>query len=236
MINSGVVIRNQVSELGSIFYDKASNDGILNTTPYALAVQAWATQAAPAWVETDRICRGIYKLIPPPSNTMLAAFGMPGVQPWRPSSPYFGAFTSAVAPQPSTGFNYIQTVFAGASGPTQPAFTTTLGASTTDNDLSWECIAAITGPSGGQPIPLPWDLSQATFVTMFSRATAASQAASFSPGLLSALTNQFNALTAILATQPAPNPTADAVSLEVTNALNVAIAEANAWIALATTQ
>jgi hypothetical protein len=258
-INSGVVIRNALSAAGAT-YDTTSNDGILNFTPYAGApltpnglpqpgsVQAWAAAAAPVWVETDRVARAIYKLTPPPSNVMLAAFGMPGVTPWRAKTLYgSGPPPSAVTPTPANGFGYI---FASVNGDLvaqsaafQPPFLTTLGSLTTETPPApgafpavWQCVAAVTGSSGGQPVALPWDVTQASLISLFSRAALASVAAASNPGLVSLITNQFTALNAVLLTQPTPNPSADAASLSAINALNVAIANANAWIAAAAIQ
>jgi hypothetical protein len=254
-INSGVIIRNALSSAGAV-YDTTSNDGILNTSPYAGApltpngplqpgsVQAWAATTSPLWLEADRVSRAIYKLTPPPSNVTLAAFGMPGVQPWRAATLYgAGPPPSAVQPTPPNGFTYIISNAIATSGATQPAFVAKLGSFTTETPLTpgaipvvWQCIAAVTGASGGQPVALPWDITQASFVSLFARVSAAAIAAASSPGLYSLVTTQFASLQTQLGLQPPANPSADAASLSAITALTTAITNANAWIAASAIQ
>lgn len=235
-INSGVIVREAVRTAGST-YDTTSTDGILNTSTYALSVQAWAATAAPLWVETDRVARAIYKLTPPPSNAMLAAFGMPGVQSWRAGTQYtVGPPIACVQPAPPNGYVYALGVPSGTSGSVQPTFSSVIGSTTPDSSSSWINIATITGPSGGQPLPLPWDLTQVTFTSLNFRATLAAYSAAANPGLVALVTNAFNVLSAALAVKPAPAPAADSASVSATTALNTAIANATAWIAASAIQ
>jgi hypothetical protein len=243
-ISSGVVVRNALSSAG-VVYDTASNDGILNTSAYAVSVQTWAATTSPLWLEADRVSRAIYKLTPPPSNVTLAAFGMPGVQPWRAATLYGeGPPASTVQPTPPNGFTYVISVqFAATSGAFQPAFVAKLGSFTTETPLVpgaipavWQCIAAVTGASGGQPVALPWDITQASFVSLFARVSAAAIAAASSPGLYSLVTTQFASLQTQLGLQPPANPSADAASLSAITALTTAITNANAWIAASAIQ
>lgn len=231
MIASGVTVRNTLS-LGGLIYDTLSSDGILNKTAYAATVQAWSAQASAAWIELDRVCRAIYKILPPPSNFAKAAFGMPGVAPWQANAVYNpGSSGAAVVPTVANGFTFDAAV-SGKTGAAEPRWNAGLGKQTVDGTVTWTCIAAITGPSGGQPIALPWDLTLATFISLNARNTAAVIASAQSPGLQQLLTLTIEAFFAD-AIPPTPNPTADALSLEVNQGIVADIANVNAWITAA---
>lgn len=231
-IASGVTLRNVLSTVGHD-YDVLSNDGLLNDSDYVTnadtGLRAWSTAAQPQWLEVDRVARAIYKLLPPPTNSMLAAFGMPGVTPWRPSTTY--ASGDCVAPSPANGFNYSSS--GGTSGPTPPAFQQSLGSQVVDGGTTWTCIAAVTGPSGGQPLVLPWDVTLISLISWGGRAAAAETAAARNLGLLPLIQGTVAAARAIFEAIPPANATADAFSLAVNNGVNAAIANANAWIAAA---
>jgi len=115
-------------------------------------------------------------------------------------------------------------------------FPTVLGASVVDSSSLWTCAAQITGSSGGQPVPLPWDITLVTQVSLNARIFAAGFAAVPNPGLATLLSTTLATLTNAFLLQPTSNPSADFVSLETTVALNLAIANANAWIAAAAIQ
>jgi hypothetical protein len=244
----GVVVRNALATAGAA-YNLSANDGPNNTSAYATGVQAWANVGTPAatpatpsassgWTELDRICRAIYKLVPLGSSAylydptlLLAYFGMPGVGTWAASTGYVPSFSSVIPPVPN-GFNYVCTVF-GVSGKSPPPFPTFVGGTCFDGTSAWECISQITGSTGGQPVALPFDITNQTLISLYGRTTAALLLSQNSPGLYALLTSAIVTMNAVIAAKPAANPTADALSLTVVNAVNVAITNANQWIAAA---
>lgn len=229
-LTSGVLVRNAVTTAGAT-YDTNSNDGILNQTPYALSIQAWAATTAPAWVEMDRVCRAVYKLLPPPSILTLACFGMSGVPPWRKGTAFVNASPNgAVVPTVSNGFTYICAT-TGVTDSTEPAWQTELESEFRDGTVVWQCTAVLN--PGTQPAALPWDTTLQAYVSLANRTQDAALIAVVSPGLASLVAGTTSVLAAALAAQPASNPAADAASRIANNALNTAITNANAWIAAA---
>jgi hypothetical protein len=224
----GVFARNAVSFAGNI-YDQGSNDGILNNSAYAVAMQAWGVAASAAWLELDRVCRAIYKLCPPPSNFALGAFGMPGVRPWQPKTFYSSSPGTAVMPTVQNGFSF-SLLSPGTSSATEPVWKTGLGNFTPDGPLTWVCTAATTGSSGGQPAVLPWDITLVSTVSLGARLTASEIASMRNPGLFALLTGAFSAYAGLGVSMPIPNPAADLVSTEVNNVLVSFIANAQAWM------
>jgi hypothetical protein len=230
---TGVEVRESLKTAGA-HYDLVGNDGVLNTSTYAMSIQAWAAAAAPAWTELDRVCRAIFLLSGTPSNLSLAAFGLSGVTPWSGSTVYepFDPSLGAAAPSKPNGFSYWTYTPGGTSGTYEPSWRTSLGATFTDGGMSWQCVS--TSASGSTPIALPWDITQVvgtTPIMLATRHTAAQIASSLTPGLASLLGLAFNAWTTAKASQPAAQPTPDAISSSAVTTLNAAIAAAQQWIA-----
>ena len=232
-LTSGVEFRTNVQTAGAT-YDLQSTDGILNTSAYASAVQRWATVAQPAWVELDRVCRSLFQNITPTNNLSRASFGTSDTPGWQAQTQYFfgDASLGGVQASPANGFSYVCTS-SGTSGVVAPSWSTTLGSTTVDNTCHWQC-ASVVG-SGATPVALPWDVTLQTQATLNARHSASllltlHQATN---GFSELLSIAYAAWVSALASQPAPNPTLDALSLSANNSLTGAIDGANKWLAAA---
>lgn len=234
-LDAGVILREAVKTAGAA-YDVQSNDGILNTSPYALSIQAWAATTAPAWVELDRVCRAVYKVAAPPPPLAVAYFGQTGTPPWAKNTPYtaFARTGSVAVPTVPNGFTYACVVSGVSNAVIEPlAWPIILGNLESDGSVVWQCVSALSPGPGGQPLPLPWDVTLQTSTSLGGRLFAATTMAASNPGLASLVASTSAISTAAIAARPSSNPSADAVSLAAGNALNSAIANANGWIAVA---
>ncbi len=96
---------------------------------------------------------------------------------------------------------------------------------------SFECIAQIVS-SGGQPTALPWDVTlSGPLISLQAREAVAALMATVNPGLNSLLTSTNAIFNAAISSRPTSIPALDIADVASTSALNVAIANANAWIA-----
>lgn len=231
-LSSGVILREAVKTTGAA-YDIQSNDGILNTSLYALSVQAWATVTAPAWAELDRVCRAIYKILPPSPPLAIAYFGQTGTPTWSKGTTYtaFARTGSVAVPTIPNGFTYACITSGVSNAVIEPlAWPTILGNVVSDGTVVWQCVSVLNPGPGGQPLPLPWDATLQTVTSLGGRLFAATAMASASPGMSSLIASTSAASGAAIAAKPSPNAFADAASLAAINALISAIANANAWI------
>jgi hypothetical protein len=176
----------------------------------------------------------------------VAAFGIPAAAKavaWASGTNYGspGLVTALVSPIPNNGFYYAGTVLGGTSSGAQPAWPTTPMATVSDGTEIWQCVIpvlAAPGPSVAPPpagiaVALTPDASLGTSTALAFRYTAAAPLAGAvgTPGLSGLLTSANTAWTAALAARPTPNAGIDVVSTAAINALNLAIANANAWLA-----
>jgi hypothetical protein len=242
-IVSGVVVRTAIDGTppgaapgAGPAYDAASLDGVLNTSLYALSVQAWANlggsgiqPAKAAWIELDRVCRAAFKVYPGAIPPIVAAsFGLGGLPTWQPATLY-GQGNGFVVPPVANGFNYLL-AGSGTSGASPPVFPTMPGQTVADGGIGWTCVAPITAGQGAQPSPLPWDPTLQTLFTLVRRVDGGAGLASGNPGLLSLVENTYFAWQAALAAKPPADVTQDANSDAAIAALQTAIANAQAWV------
>jgi hypothetical protein len=175
----------------------------------------------------------------------VAAFGIPAAAKavaWQAGTNYGppNIVNAFVSPSPPNGFYYVGTVNGGTTSGAQPAWPTTLGATVNDGTQTWQCVVpvlAAPGPSvapppAGTAVTLVPDASLGTQTALSFRASVAATLAPSvgTPGLAGLLSQANAAWTAAVAARPTPNPGIDATSTAAINSLNLAIANANAWL------
>jgi hypothetical protein len=220
---------------------------LLNQSAYAISFKNWwlsgGSGAFANWTELDRQSRSIFSqavaqttsgfgALPSAfsSYSQMAPFGTVSIETnlaWKASTSY--SIGNYVSPSPGNGFYYFATT-AGSSGSSQPTFPTTFAATVVDSGVTWRCDIPVA--PGNVPALLVADASLQTQTCLQARASSATAIAGSvgNPGAPGSLSVANSAWTTAISSRPTPNPTTDANSTSLINALQSALANCNAWL------